>query len=247
MSDTGYTPQPLAARTMRAIRSRGLRPVAGDFARWGAGAAAGLPWTIAGAHGGFSLAGRRYPYLYARHKLSWLTERTVEVPVIQALVDRHRSERLLEVGNVLSHYRRQSHTVVDRYERAPGVLNRDVLELGGLGSFDLIVGISTLEHVGLDEHPPDPHKALRAVGVLCGLLVPGGRLVLTVPAGYNPVFDAAIRCGDFPVARLAALRREAGQREWREVDPEEAWRAPYDRLLYRARAVVFACVEAARA
>ncbi len=247
MSDNGYTPQPLAARTMRAIRARGLRPVAGDFARWGAGAAAGLPWTIPGAHGSFVLDGLSYPYLYARHKLTWLTERTVEVPVIQALVDRHPPDRVLEVGNVLSHYRAQRHLIADRYERAPDVLNRDVLALGGLGPFDLIVGISTLEHVGLDELAPDPGKALRAVHVLRELLAPGGRLVLTVPAGYNPSFAAAIRSGEVPITSLAALRREAGQGRWREVAPEEAWDAPYDFLLYRARAVLFVCVEATRA
>jgi hypothetical protein len=246
MSDNGYMPQPLPARTARAIRARGPRPVAGDFARWGAGAALGLPWTIAGGHGSFELAGQRYRYLYARHKLTWLTERAVEVPVIQALVDRHPPGRVLEIGNVLSHYRAQRHLIADRYERAGGVLNRDVLELGGLGSFELIVAISTLEHVGLDEHPPDPGKALRAVHVLRGLLGPGGRLVLTVPAGYNPSFAAALRSGEVPITGLAALRREAGQGRWREVGPEEAWGTPYDFLLYRARAVLFACVEAAR-
>ena len=247
MNDNGYTPQRLAARTLGAIRMRGLRPVAGDFARWGAGAVTGLPWTLARAHGHFELDGRRYPYLYAPYKLTWLTERTVEVPVIQDLVDRQPPERVLEVGNVLSHYRAQRHIVVDRFERAPGVLNRDVLELGDLGQFDLIVAISTLEHVGLDERPPDPGKALRAVHVLRRLLAPGGRLVLTVPVGYNAPFDAAIRRGDVPVVRLAALRRLAGRSEWREVEPEPALRAPYDFLLYRARAVLFACLDAARA
>ena len=202
---------------------------------------------ITGARGSFELDRRSYPYLYARHKLTWLTERSVEVPVIQALVDGQPPDRVLEVGNVLSHYRDQRHLIVDRYERAPGVLNRDVLELDGLGRFALIVAISTLEHVGLDERPPDPDKAVRAVHVLRELLAPDGRLVLTVPAGYNRQFDAAIRCGELPIANLAALRREAGSDTWVQVEPEAAFAAPYDFLLYRARAVVFACLEAVRA
>jgi SAM-dependent methyltransferase len=246
MSDNGYTPQPLTARTRRAIEARGLRPVAGDFVRWAVGAATGLPWTVVGAHGSFELAGQRYRYLYARHKLTWLTERAVEIPVIQALVDRHPPDRVLEVGNVLSHYRSQRHLVVDRYEQAPGVLNRDVLDLGDLGSFELIVAISTLEHAGLDEHPAEHGKALDALRALRRLLAPDGRLVITVPAGYNPQLDSAIRLGQVPAARLAALRSEAGRREWREVEPETAFRAPYDFLLYRARAVLFACFAAAR-
>ena len=148
MSEEGYTPQPLAARLRRAARSRGARPVAGDFARWGANALAGLPWTRFGSHGQFAFQGEAYGYLFHRYNLTWLTERAVEVPVVQAIVDRHAGERILEVGNVLSHYRSQSHLVVDKYERGRGVLNRDVLDLDDLGPFDLIVAISTLEHVG---------------------------------------------------------------------------------------------------
>ena len=128
---------------------RGARPVVGDLARWGSGLATGLPWTLAGSHGDFELDAQRYRYLYDRHKFTWLTERAVEVPVAQALVDQHAPDKVLEIGNVLSHYRPQQHLVVDKYEQAPGVLNRDVLDLGGLGRFDLIVAISTLEHVGL--------------------------------------------------------------------------------------------------
>jgi SAM-dependent methyltransferase len=126
------------------------------------------------------------------------------------------------------------------------VLNRDVLDLGDLGSFELIVAISTLEHAGLDEHPAEHGKALDALRALRRLLAPDGRLVITVPAGYNPQLDSAIRLGQVPAARLAALRSEAGRREWREVEPETAFRAPYDFLLYRARAVLFACFAAAR-
>ena len=153
-------------------------------------------------------------YLFHRHKFTWLTERAVEVPVAQALVDEHAADRVLEIGNVLSHYRPQQHVVVDKYEQAPGVLNRDVLDLGGLGQFELIVAISTLEHVGWDESPRDPAKAQRAVEVLRSLLAPGGSLAITVPVGYNTAFDAALRSGEVPLHRAVALRRAGGTR-WR--------------------------------
>jgi SAM-dependent methyltransferase len=230
-------------RTRRALAMRGARPVVGDLARWGTDLATGLPWTLAGSHGDFELDGRRYRYLYSRDKFTWLTERTVEVPVAQALVDTYPPDRVLEIGNVLSHYRPQRHTVVDKYEQAPGVLNRDVLDLGDLGRFDLIVAISTLEHVGWDESPRDPAKAQRAVEVLRSLLVPGGRLAITVPVGYNTAFDAALRCGQVPLDRAVALRRAGGTR-WREVAPAAVWSAPYDFLLYRARGVLFGFIEA---
>jgi SAM-dependent methyltransferase len=242
---SGYTPQPLAARTRDAARQRGIRPVAGDLVRWGSRLVTGAPWTLAGRHGTFELAGERHAYLYHRYKRSWLTERAVEVPVAQAEVDRSAGARILEIGHVLGHYRQDTtHVVVDKYERAPGVLNRDVLDLGGLGAFDLIVAVSTLEHVGYDESPRDPAAATRAVAALRERLAPGGRLLVTIPAGYNPAFDAAIAGGTIPTRSLTALRRVGGATRWREVEPDEAWGAPYDFLLYSARAVLFAVIDA---
>jgi SAM-dependent methyltransferase len=243
MSDSGYTPQSMPERTRRALAARGPRPVVGDLARWGTDLVAGVPWTFAGSRGDFELDGRRYPYLFHRHKFTWLTERAVEVPVAQALVDQHAPDRVLEIGNVLSHYRPQQHVIVDKYEQAPGVLNRDVLDLAGFGQFDLIVAVSTLEHVGWDESPRDPNKAATAIGVLRSLLAPGGLLAITVPIGYNPAFDAALQSGEVPLKRAVALRRAGGTR-WREVPPADVWSVPYDFLLYRARGVLFGFIEA---
>jgi SAM-dependent methyltransferase len=237
----GYMPQPVPARVARAVRMRGARPVIGDFARWGARLAAGMPRAITGRpRGEFSFEGARYPYLFHPHKWTWLTERAVEVPLVQAVVDRHVGARVLEVGNVLSHYRRQSHLVVDKYERAQGVLNRDVLDLDDLGRFDLIVAISTIEHVGWDEEPREPAKAQEALRRLEAMLAPGGRLIVTLPVGYNASLDAALRDGSVSAPRLRALRRVLGGTRWREVEPEEAWSAPYDFVLYCARAVLIA-------
>ena len=151
---------------------------------------------------------------------------------------------MLEVGNVLSHYGQQDHVVLDKYEQAAGVLNRDVLELDGLGPFDLIVAISTLEHVGWDERPREPAKALRAVRALTAKLAPGGRLVFTVPIGYNPSFDAALRSGELELSHTAALRRIGSGTSWREVAPAEVWSASYDFLLYRANGVLLAFIRA---
>lgn len=220
-----------------------MRAVAGDYARFFLGLAGGLPWTLAGSHGSFTFQGQRYPYLYHRYKHTWLTERAVEVPIVEAIVERHSADRVLEVGNVLSHYRPQAHLVVDKYEKATGVLNRDVLELDDLGPFDLVVAISTLEHVGRDEEPRDSALALEAVWRLRSLLTPGGRLVVTVPVGYHPGLDQAFGAGAFPLARASALRRRELGPHWRECAPEEVWGTPYDFLLYSARAVLVAEIE----
>lgn len=236
MAASGYNPQAVGPRTSRAIDARGLRPVIGDYARWGSGVLGGLPWSLRGHHGQFEFWGRRYPYRYGAYKFSWLTERAVEVPVGQALVDAHPPEAVLEVGNVLAHYGPQSHKIVDKYETGPGVLNRDVLDLDDLGRFELVVAISTIEHVGWDEAPRNPTKAPEAVRALQRLLSPSGRLLLTVPVGYHQGLDAAIRDGEFAFERAGALRR-VSQTTWREAAPDEVWGLSYDWLLYCARAV----------
>src|SRR4051794_31163768 len=66
----------------------------------------------------FQLGGQTYSYFHHPYNVTWLNERRVEIPVIRALLARERDGRLLEVGNVLSHYDKSLvHPVVDRYER----------------------------------------------------------------------------------------------------------------------------------
>jgi hypothetical protein len=243
MSSGDYTLVPLPARARRAARERGAPAVAGELARWAAQALRGVPRVLGGGGPRFEFQGDWFGYLYHHYNLSWLTERAVEVPIAQELVRRHAGGRVLEVGNVLSHYGPTDHLVVDKYERAEGVLNRDVLELGDIGACDLIVAISTLEHVGWDERPREPGRALEAVEALRGRLTPRGRMLLTVPVGYNPAFDAALRGGQVALGRVGALRRVGASTAWREVAPADVWSAPYDFLLYRANGVLIAFVE----
>jgi SAM-dependent methyltransferase len=238
---SGYTPQSLPSRLAAAARERGVRPVAGDFVRWSGRVAGGLPAALRGAErGAFTFGGESYPYLYGAYKRSWMTERAVEVPIAQRVVDEHAGGRVLEVGNVLSHYGPQRHTIVDKYEQAPGVENLDVFEMESLGEFDLVVAVSTIEHVGWDEAPRVPGKAVEALHALRERVAPGGRLVLTVPAGYNPSLDEALKAGAVQLSDLRGLRRQGGGTSWREVTPQEAWSAPYDFLLYSARGVLVA-------
>ncbi len=82
--------------------------------------------------------------------------------------------------------------------------------------YDLIVSISTLEHVGWDEEPKDPGKILRAVANLASLLAPGGRMVVTLPLGYNPEMDALLARNEIPFTQRHCLKRR-GWCTWEEV------------------------------
>lgn len=223
-------------RIRRVAGRRGGLAVARDCAAWGADWAVGR-WRQPAP---FSFAGREYLTLHHPYRFTWLNERAVEVPVFRRLVEDEVPGSVLEVGNVLSHYMPGGHDVVDKYERADGIVNADVLDFETTRRYRLIVSISTLEHVGFDERPRDPGKPLRAVEHLRGMLEPGGRLVFSLPVGYNPQLDGRLRDGALALSDCGGLRR---RKTWQEVSCEEAWDAPYDELLYRASGVVIATVE----
>jgi SAM-dependent methyltransferase len=243
MGSDGYMPQAVGPRTKRALEARGVRPVVGDYARYGSGLVAGLPWSLAGGRGRFDFGGERHRYLYHRYKWTWLTERAVEVPIARSFLAGRPPERVLEIGHVLGHYGPLEHTVVDKYEQAPGVLNRDIFELDDLGRFDAVVAISTLEHVGWDEEPRDRSLSAASLEAAQRLIAPGGQLLVTVPVGYHPGLDEAIQAGRFRFARSGALRRRQLGPHWEEVDPASVWGTPYDFLLYSARAVFVGVID----
>jgi SAM-dependent methyltransferase len=177
--------------------------------------------------GRFQFQGKTYPYFYRRYNRTFDNERIVEVPVVWDEVKRHAPAHVLEIGNVLGRYFPRTHRVVDKYERAPGVTNADVVDFQPAQSYDLIATISTLEHVGWDEEPRDPVKFLRAVDHLATLLAPGGTLLVTLPMGYNPEVDRFLAEGRVPFTSVGYLKRDAHHNEWHEASWSEVAGVPY--------------------
>ena len=64
----------------------------------------------------FQFDGREYEYLYHPYNRTWKNERGVEIPIFRELLLNHKGKRVLEVGNVLSHYFPIHHEVVNNYE-----------------------------------------------------------------------------------------------------------------------------------
>jgi SAM-dependent methyltransferase len=171
----------------------------------------------------FSVAGRSYGYLTHHYNATWRNERAVELPLAdEFLGELAPGARLLEVGNVLAYYRPSSHTVVDKFEPTAGVINQDIMEFGEPKSFDAILSISTLEHVGWDEKPRDEGRAERALGHMRSLLAPGGRLFLSFPIGYNLALDAAAFEGRLGFRRTHYLKRVSADNRWQEVPASAA-------------------------
>jgi hypothetical protein len=190
----------------------------------------------------FTFGSARYPYFFAKYNFTWSNERAVEIPIVWAEVRGCRGGRVLEVGNVLSHYFAVDHEVIDKFERGSAVRNEDVATFRSPHRYDLIVSISTLEHVGWDEEPRDPGKIPRAVANLRDHLAPGGRLVATLALGYNRVLDGLVAAGALPFSRCHFLKRE-GLTTWTEADWPAVAGSVYGERWPGAQGVVIGVVE----
>jgi cyclopropane fatty-acyl-phospholipid synthase-like methyltransferase len=151
---------------------------------------------------------------------------------------------VLEIGNVLSHYDKSlAHAVVDRYERLSrdNAFAEDAETFAQSPPYDLIVSISTFEHVGHDDVPRDEEKILRTMLHLRSLLSPHGSLVFTAPIGYSPSLDRLIDDGDGFLDRFC-LRRVNARNEWVEADWSDVRETSFHHPYPFANAIVIARV-----
>lgn len=159
----------------------------------------------------FELWDSELPYFLHRYNSTWRNERCIEVAAALQFLNQHPGGRCLEFGNVLANYDvSRPDVVVDLYERTAGVTNIDIVDFTDEFGFDLVVSLSTLEHVGWDESPRHPEKALAALIRLRQLLRPGGRCLISVPMGCNPALDEYICTAPSDAIRSASFIRVDG-------------------------------------
>lgn len=106
------------------------------------------------------------------------------------------------------------------------VLGHDLFgrELQSLEPFDTVVSVSTIEHLGLGNYgdivQPDADKD--GIAILWGLVRPGGRLLVSLPAG-KPAVQRGYRTYD--EARLRAVFPQITTIHWFRKDGREGvWR-----------------------
>jgi hypothetical protein len=184
---------------------------------------------LTGRPSSFTFRGQSYRYFWHRYNSTWRNERAIEIPIARSFLDGVSPDKVLEIGNVVSHYGPVAHEVVDKYEQTQGVRNEDVCDLRSNKKYELILSISTLEHVGWDEEPQDETKVLRAIDNLRGLLAPAGKLVITIPVGYNPPLDRIIEQGRITFSERTFLKRNPRRNEWREASDAEVRHPQYNR------------------
>ncbi|MGE5659839.1 MAG: FkbM family methyltransferase [Actinomycetota bacterium] len=156
------------------------------------------------------------PLSYNRIAVNNVSERAVEIPIaFNFLASLEKKERLLEVGNTLSHYENllseymgiKSRRIVDKFETALGVDNVDLMEIPSQEKYDGIVSVSTVEHIGQGVEPSsgaygeqiqvrDLEAPLKAVAKIYDLLSVGGKALITVPFGKLTDFGWYIQFND---------------------------------------------------
>jgi len=182
----------------------------------------------------FTFQKESYRYFYHKYNVTWRNERAVEIPIVRRTVRKYEGKNILEVGNVLSHYFPVKHDIVDKYEKAKNVITQDIADFHPAKKYDLIVSISTLEHVGWDENQSDhkilnaPDKVLRVIENLKGLLALEGTLVITLPLGYNPCLDKLLKSDQTKFGRRFCLKRVSKDNKWIEASWEDIKNAKYN-------------------
>ncbi len=186
---------------------------------------------------------RRTLKYYTGRSIALSCERTVELPFAMRFIEEHAHDRFLEVGNVISHYFNFDHTVIDKYEISPEVINEDVMDHTPPTDYQLIISISTVEHIGLDEEIKDDTKCIRTIERLKTWLEPSGIMLITVPIGTNPVIDRMILDNTVRFTDRVFLKRKSVLNNWVETNVTNALHATYNLNFPFANAVAFLIFE----
>lgn len=190
----------------------------------------------------FDFQGKEYDYFYHHFNETWKKARAVEIPIAKRCLEDADGE-VLEIGNVLPYYFSTSHDVLDKYEKAEGVINQDIVDFEPGKKYDLVISISTLEHIGYDYgEESDPKKIMEAVERIQEFLSENGKLVATMPLGYNPSLDELLENDELGFEKHY-LKRVTRYNRWEEVEREEAETAEYGSPYPAANAIVIATLE----
>lgn len=167
----------------------------------------------------FPFGDRPLPYFYHRYNVTWANERAIEIPLARVFLEGTAPDQVLEIGNVLSHYGPVGHAILDKFETGPGVINEDILTWKPGRQFEVILSISTFEHIGFDDEEKDTtgDRILEAIHRCRTFLKPGGRLVITAASGYNPAFDGLVAGNRFG-ATARHLYHRASRGRWEPCD-----------------------------
>ncbi len=196
--------------------------------------------------GNFKLNSLDYKYFYSLYNFTYNGERCVEIPIIKHYIDKTNGN-ILEIGNVLSHYFPANHDIVDKYEKGPHVINKDIINFHPKKLYDLVVSISTIEHIGWDEKVKDPKKIIYVIKNIKKLLKKEGIAVLTLAFAYNPYLDKILKTKRNQLfSAVYCLKRISKDNRWKQVDFEEIESCKFNSPYPFANAILIGVIENAK-
>ncbi len=199
----------------------------------------------------FIFNGTKLNYFYHSYHNHRLGERSVEIPIIRQYLEKTGIRSFLEIGNATNHYYTyfqdliDTKIVVDKYEKGWGVINKDIKDYFIDNKYDLILSISTFEHMDSDcGKNPDYVKGKSKFGTFAAdnifhvcknLLNDGGIFILTAPLSPHyewnqTVFETGVFNKD--LLNVKSIKKyymkKINEIEWQQIDENDAIKAKYN-------------------
>jgi len=210
----------------------------------------------------FKFRGRKLKYFCHKYNTTYTNERIIEIPVILDLMQNHTNHRILEIGNVLSHYIDVDHDILDKYEKGARVINEDIVSFKPRMKYDSVVCISTLEHIGWDENPEDtiriyihgenpetvlkniePKKIENTIEKIKTFLNDNGEIIFTFPTGYNPYLDEMIETKRIQFDTMYCMKRISWCNIWKEDSYHNVKKLKYNERFPRANGLIVGIIK----
>lgn len=188
----------------------------------------------------FVFNNRIYEYFSHKYNNTTLNERTVEVGIIKDVVEnyiKNTNGNVLEIGNVLSHYFPVKWDILDKYETGDNVINEDIASFTPVNKYDLIVSISTFEHIGFDEGryaknmvEQNNDKFIEAVkNVKSKCLNDNGLFVMTIPLNFNLNINSILFDKNNTIFdQIYFMKKTTISNVWEQCSAEDAITKKYD-------------------
>lgn len=176
----------------------------------------------------FIFNGKMYHYFYHSYNFTWRAERAVEIPIFLNIIRENIGKNILEVGNVMSHYFKFDHDIVDKFEKGNNVVNEDIVDFTSDRKYDLIIAISTIEHVGWDDENRLPFKIIKAIENMKKNLKQNGKIILSFPIGENPFLDIIFKENRIEFSEVYYLKKISLDNKWIQTSREEILKCYYN-------------------
>ncbi len=197
---------------------------------------------------GFMFNSEKLSYFFHSYNNFRLTERAIEIPIIKFFLQKGNYENVLEIGNVANYYYEffkevfKKKTVVDKYEYAYDIIQKDICQYVPTTRFDFVMSISTFEHMDSDlgRNPEYTKGKSKLISIAADnikyvsdyLLKEGGKFVLTAPLSYTPEWDATFFSDVFNkcnfIGHKAYVFKKISELTWLQIDMDEAKRIPFN-------------------